>query len=562
MSRRRAPDTAAGYYVLHDFRRIDWHDLRQRSDVDREAMIEELVDFLETVANGEGDLGCFSILGHKADLLFIVLSPTMAELDRIDRQLQGLDFSAVTERTTSALGVTEASGYTEAAREYFDPDAEADSGIERYMESRLYPEIPDAEFVSFYFMNKRRDPDANWYDLPYEERAEHISRHGEIGREFAGKVTQMITGTTGFDDWEWGVTLFGNDMVTIKDLLVEMRFDPSTSQFGEFGPFYVGRQFPIADVEAFLDGEEIGLDEAQNASDPTVTSAIADIGIEIPEDAHAVLIYSDADQDTIVDEVDGLRGNFEHYDSHLDTRVTTDDGSTVTVSQWTTERAAETASGFLQELPGVTEVIVGGVSTTVDDEPTEDIRSTLESEGIYAGVPHGEDIHALVVYSTADTNTLQSAIDDLSSGFDRYDTHEGTNLYKNLTGDDHAVVSLWATEDAAETASGYLQDLPQVYERASEDGFSTMGMFYETKPEHREEFRETFAEVGELLEEMAGHRATDLYANIEHGDDMFIASHWQDQEDAMQFFRSDAFSDTVSWGRDVLADRPRHVFLA
>ena len=561
MTRRRAPDTAAGYFVLHDFRRIDWAAFRERSEAERNAMIDDLETFLGQETDEEGDLACYSVLGHKADLLFLVLRPTMTTLERVDRQLQQLDFSAVTERSTSAIGVTEASGYTEAAQDFFDDDAEADPGIERYMQSRLYPALPDAEFVCFYFMNKRRHPDANWYDLPYEERAEFIKSHGDIGRDYAGRVTQMITGTTGFDDWEWGVTLFANDMVAIKDLLVDMRFDPSTSKFAEFGPFYVGRQFPIDQVSAFLAGEAIGMDDATDETDPELADAMADLDVTIEEEGHAVLVYSEADEEAVTGEVDGLRGNFEHYDSHLLTTVATHEGSTVVVSQWTTGRAADTASGFLEELPGVTEVEVGGVSKPVADD-SEDIRSVLEAEGIYAGVPHGEDIHALVLYSEADTDTLQSAVEELATGFDRYDTHECTDVYENITGEGNAVVSLWETEDAAETASGYLQDLPGIFERESEDGFSTMGMFYRTKPQYQEEFRETFEDVGALLGDMAGHRDTDLFANIEDGNDMFIASHWREREDAMEFFRSDAFSDTVQWGRDVLADRPRHVFLS
>lgn len=571
MERRRPPDTAAGYYVLHDFRRIDWPAWERLSEADREAIIDEATDLLESEATvEEGDIACFSVQGHKADLLVLALRPSMAELDRLERQLNRLELSSVTERTTSAVGATEASGYTDGARAFFDDDAEADPGIERYMQSRLYPDIPDAEFVSFYFMNKRRHPDANWYDLPYEERAEHIASHGEIGRDYAGRVTQMITGTTGFDDWEWGVTLFANDMIAIKELLVEMRFDPSTSQFAEFGPFYVGRQFRPADLDRFLAGESLSLEAEQATPDPAVAETVEDldIAIDAPEGAHAVVVHSEASADTLAGELDELRGHFGHYDSHVSSEVTTDNGSPVCVSVWTTERAADTAAGFLGELSGTTEVLVspldeGEEPTTQDTQATEEIRSTLEAEGVYAGVPHGEEVHALVLYSDADTEELTAEVEELSQGFDRYETHEGTKVYKSTTGDVHAVVSLWETETAAETASGYLQELPGVFERAGEEeGFSTMGMFYRTKPEHLEDFRETFADVGELIADMEGHRETDLFANVDEENDMFIASHWRQKEDAMAFFRADAFSETVEWGRDILADRPRHVFLA
>ncbi|MFC6725878.1 antibiotic biosynthesis monooxygenase, partial [Halobium palmae] len=124
---------------------------------------------------------------------------------------------------------------------------------------------------------------------------------------------------------------------------------------------------------------------------------------------------------------------------------------------------------------------------------------------------------------------------------------------------------------AADTAAGFLSELPGIVSRAEEgagghadeeSGFGTMGMFYTVEPEHREAFVEKFGAVGELLADMEGHHDTDLMVNREDENDMFIASQWRSREDAMAFFRSDEFGETVSWGRDVLADRPRHVFLA
>ncbi len=128
-----------------------------------------------------------------------------------------------------------------------------------------------------------------------------------------------------------------------------------------------------------------------------------------------------------------------------------------------------------------------------------------------------------------------------------------------------AVVSLWDTERAANTAAGFLAELPDVVRQAGDDeddSWGTMGMFYTVKPEHRGDFVGTFDDVGGVLADMDGHRKTDLLVNREDENDMFIASRWDSREDAMAFFRSDAFSETVEFGRDVLADRPRHVFLA
>jgi chlorite dismutase len=197
------------------------------------------------------------------------------------------------------------------------------------------------------------------------------------------------------------------------------------------------------------------------------------------------------------------------------------------------------------------------------EEDADSIRRDLAELDIYAGQPHGEDIYALVLYSRADRETLTSEVEELAAGFDRYDTHEGTSVYEDPHSPISAVVSLWETQDAADTAGDYLTDLPDVVGWAGEgDGFGTMGMFYTVKPEHREEFVEKFETVGEVLEGMDGHRQTALLVDTEDENDMFIASQWDSKADAMSFFRSDAFTDTVDWGRDILADRPRHVFLA
>ena len=562
MTRRQPPETAAGYYVLHDFREIDWSAWHAYSTAEQESILAELGDFLEEATEEEGDIGLYSIHGHKADLLIIILRPSLQELDTFERSFAQLDFATVTERPTSALGVTEASGYTEAARGFFDPDVETEPGIEQYMNTRLYPELPDADFLSFYFMDKRRDPEANWYELPHDERAEHVTQHGEIGKEFAGEVTQMITGTIGFDDWEWGVTLFTNDMVSIKELLTAMRFDPSTSRFAEFGQFYVGDRFSISDLTAFMAGDSLTTETSSSADEVEIPPEIP-----MPDDAFVAVINSSADEHTVRDAVDQLRGNFEHYDSHIETVVTTETDETMVISGWETERAADIAVGFLAELPGTTETRVGSIETgtatavgTADDV-AETVRSALEEADIYAGQPHGEDIHALVQFSTADSAVLDSKIDQLAAGFDRYHTHVGTKLYEATAADRRAVVSLWETADAAETAAEYLGELPEIHAIGDPGEFTTMGLFYHVKSAHRESFVDTFGTVGGLLDGMDGHRETDLLVNVDEPNDMFIASRWASKEDAMEFFRSDAFADTVDFGRDVLAERPRHVFL-
>ncbi len=664
--RRDPPPTDEGWYALHDFRRIDWNAWNDASPRTRERALSEAVSHLESALAvddaEEGVSAVYTVLGDKADILILHLRPTTAHIGALERQFELTEFGSFTERTTSFVSITEASGYSERARDYFEGELDENSGLANYIKTRLKPSIPDATHVCFYPMSKRRDPGQNWYDLSFDERAEHMEAHGDIGRDYGGKVVQMITGAIAIDDWEWGVTLWGDDLVDMKDLLYEMRFDPSTSQFAEFGPFYVGRRFPPSDLHALLAGQAVptdgeatpdslaaagpihpadaetapghatgadgegshgttphagedhgetaqaehGHDEedadddsdaAESASGPPMgggesdvaSKTVADIetrlgrfGLHESEDFtegdYAVLLYSDADATDVADELDDLRANFDHYDTHVGSTVRAADGRSAIVSIWENERAADIAEGFLTDMTGVTESIRGPIDGDVDESETGgeettgeshaaqesgEIRKELQDLNIYSGQPHGEDIYALVLYSDAPLEDLTEEVEGLSDGFDRYDTHDGTAVYDAQHGERTAVVSLWATADAANTASEYLSDLPGIVGWADEgDGFSTMGMFYRVKPEHREDFVETFADVGELLAEMDGHRETALLVNTDDKNDMFIASQWDSKGDAMEFFGSDAFSDTVKWGRDVLADKPRHVFLA
>jgi chlorite dismutase len=663
MEQRDPPPTEEGWYVFNDLRTVDWDAWCEAPERRRDRALAEGVEYLQSHAAladvdddadefGGGATAVFTVVGHKADLMIVHLRPTVQALETAERRFERTAFAGFTEQTTSYLSVTEASGYTERAREYFEGEVDDDSGLAQYIQGRLHPDIPDAEHVCFYPMSKRRDPEQNWYDLPFDERAEHMARHGDIGRGYAGEVDQMIASSVGFDDWEWGVTLWADDPTDIKDLLYEMRFDPSSSQFAEFGPFYFGRRFPPADLPAVLAGEPVPTDDADtgraaqtaaqgdgppahadagsdgghaeagdasggqaaieggSAGDATdaaggdadshggahpgsagqgdhphgdvdadedddIQQRLTNLGLypgqDYEEGTVGLVFYSDADAADLSDEVDGLRGNFEHYDTHVLTTVRANEGQAAIASIWETESAADTASGFLNGLAGVVEGYRGRLGegadgtedAAPDDADAESIRSELADLDVYAGTPHGEDVYALVLYSEADAEELFEAVEDLRDGFDRYDTHVKTALYRPRSEGPAAVVSIWETESAADTASEFLTDLPGIVGRAGdEDGFGTMGMFYTVEPEHREDFVEKFQEVGDLLADMDGHHGTDLLVNREDDNDMFIASLWASKDDAMAFFRSDAFADTVSWGRDVLADRPRHVFLA
>jgi chlorite dismutase len=608
MERRRPPGTEEGWYVLHDLRRIDWDGWREATERDRDRALEAGIEYLRShveVADSEaGGSAVFTVVGHKADLMILHLRPTLEALDRAERRFESTELAAFTEQASSYVSVTEVSGYMHEDLVEGIEDIE-DEGMRNYMRQRIYPELPDAEHVCFYPMDKRRDPEYNWYDLPFEERKEYMSAHGDIGREYAGKVNQIISGSVGLDDHEWGVTLFADDPTDIKHLLYEMRFDPSSSKFAEFGSFYVGRRFPPSDLPAVFAGEAVPTDrteaEAETTADEsadgtddesssggrpdtggpaheeidaeTLSARLGRFGVDLgdhPEAGYGLLFRSDADAEELADAVEGLRSNFDHYDTHVLTTVRADSGETAVISLWRNERAANTASGFLADLPGVGSGIGAAIGTDGEDAEThgtdadDDIRGELEDLDIYAGKPHGEDVYALVLYSEADPERLRSELGELSERFDHYDTHVKSAVYADEHGGDRsAIVSIWETKDAADTAGEFLAGLPDIVARAGEEsGFGTMGMFYTVKPDYREEFVETFEEVGESLEEMGGHLETSLMTNEDDENDMFISSQWRDREAAMEFFRSDAFSDTVEWGREVLADRPRHVFLA
>jgi chlorite dismutase/heme-degrading monooxygenase HmoA len=643
MERREPPITEEGWYALHDFRSVDWDAWRDAPERDREQAIAEgrshLAAALDLEDAEEGASAVYEIFGHKADLMVVHLRPTFEDVGVLERRFERTALAEFTERETSFVSVTEASGYSERAEQFFEGELDESSGLARYIRSRLEPDLPERDHVCFYPMSKRRQPEQNWYDLPFDERREHMDVHGEIGRDYGGKVTQMITGAIGFDDWEWGVTLWADDPVDVKHLLYEMRFDQSTSKYADFGPFYFGRRIEPSDLRPLLAGEAVpagdeghphggahdeaahgdahgeaahGTDEAPNhpadavaddhddsAATPELAADLADLGVDLPADlpaeAHGLLFHSEAAQDEVADEVDGMRGNFEHYDSHVLTEVVgveDGDATCAIVSVWANEGAADTAAGFLADMPDVTTQRDGPVGSAggaggagdaeahaddahapagSDDEDAgaEDLRAELEDMGVYAGKPHGEDVYAMVLYSTADAETLFEEVDGMRDRFDHYDTHVKTAVYQpselHPDADENAVVSIWDTADAADKAGGFLADLPGVTRQAgdTDDGnWGTMGMFYQIKPEHRGDFVDKFGTVGEVLGDMDGHRTTTLFVNREDENDTFIASRWDSKEHAMDFFRSDAFSDTVDWGRDVLADRPRHVFLA
>ncbi|KQL58869.1 MULTISPECIES: hydrogen peroxide-dependent heme synthase [Bacillaceae] len=232
-----AAKTLDGWYVLHDFRKIDWSSWKAVPQNERDGMIEEFTSLLnqwnDTEANGKGSHALYSIVGQKADLMIMLLRPTMEELNEIELALDKSGLADYTLPTYSYVSVVELSNY-------LAKESDEDPYENPYVRSRLYPELSKWKHVCFYPMDKRREGNDNWYMLPMEERKDLMRSHGMIGRSYAGKVKQIISGSVGFDDWEWGVTLFSDDVLQFKKLVYEMRFDEVSARYGEFGSFYVG----------------------------------------------------------------------------------------------------------------------------------------------------------------------------------------------------------------------------------------------------------------------------------------------------------------------------------
>lgn len=239
--------TFEGWFALHDFRTINWPAWKSLPVEERNDILSEFVELLEqwnqTEEKKEGSHALYSIVGQKADFMFMLLRPTMEDLNDIENAFNKTRFAEFTLPAFSYVSVVELSNYLPAGQ---DPMQNPE------FLARLYPTLPKAKHVCFYPMDKRRDGNDNWYMLPMDERRNLMRSHGMIGRQYAGKVKQIITGSVGFDDWEWGVTLFADDVLQFKKLVYEMRFDEVSARYGEFGSFFVGNILPKEELQNFF----------------------------------------------------------------------------------------------------------------------------------------------------------------------------------------------------------------------------------------------------------------------------------------------------------------------
>ncbi|PYT11833.1 MAG: heme-dependent peroxidase [Acidobacteria bacterium] len=255
------PLTLEGSSVLHQMLRVRWPIWRALSAGEHRDILDQATATLSTLER-QGT-AAFSLLGHKGDLMLVHFRPDFDGVSDVEHCLARLRLWDYLELATSYLSVVELGLYESTVKVYaslgergVEPhsaewNAEIEETLARQrqaMQPRLFPEMPSHRYICFYPMDRRRGEQKNWYQLPMPERQRQMQDHGAIGRRYAGTVKQIISGSIGFDDWEWGVDLFADDPLVFKRLIYEMRFDEVSAVYALFGSFYLGRRTPPAEL--------------------------------------------------------------------------------------------------------------------------------------------------------------------------------------------------------------------------------------------------------------------------------------------------------------------------
>jgi peroxiredoxin len=270
MSTAEVPETLEGWYIQHDMFTVNWPQWRALSAAERDTIIEESAAWLSEQATPEqGSSAMFSLLGQKGDLLLVHFRPSLETLDAVKLGLRQISLFAFLQPVYGYLSVIElglyeaiaavqrklvAAGLKAGTPTYEDAYQQELAAQNAAMRDRLYPDMPTQRYLCFYPMSKKRGEVHNWYALSMDERRQLMRGHGMVGRKYAGKVTQIISGSVGFDAWEWGVSLFADDPLVFKKLVYEMRFDAASALYALFGDFYVGIRFQPAEIGALLSG--------------------------------------------------------------------------------------------------------------------------------------------------------------------------------------------------------------------------------------------------------------------------------------------------------------------
>ncbi len=265
---QQVPLTLEGYSVLHQMVHFKWNAWKRLSEGDKAEIVKEATAVLGEM-EGKGYTAVYSMLGHKADLMVMHFRDSFDDLNAAELRLSRLALSDYLSLSSSYLSVIELGLYESTIKLY---RALAERGVEPHseewnrevaetlqrqknaMHARLFPKIPDTRYVCFYPMDRKRGEDKNWYTLPIEERGRQLNEHGTVGRRYADTVRQIISGSIGFDDWEWGVDLFANNPLVYKKLIAEMRYDEVSAVYSNFGAFYVGIRVPAAQLGSLLNG--------------------------------------------------------------------------------------------------------------------------------------------------------------------------------------------------------------------------------------------------------------------------------------------------------------------
>jgi chlorite dismutase len=268
------PLTLEGFHVLHQFFRFDWKSWRSCAEGEREKIVNEAVSALQRLERNAStsavQSALFSELGHKGDLILVHFRNSLEELNQVELDIAqtGLyDFLTPVHSYVSVieLGLYESTRktYEAAAAKGFelhsaDWNAEVEAALKRGTEAmrpRLFPAVPDTKYLCFYPMDRKRAEQVNWYTVPFAERQRMMHEHGLIGRRYGDQVRQIITGSIGYDDWEWGVDLFADDPIVFKKLIYEMRFDEVSAIYALFGQFFIAVRLPVDRLQLWLAGK-------------------------------------------------------------------------------------------------------------------------------------------------------------------------------------------------------------------------------------------------------------------------------------------------------------------
>lgn len=264
-----SPATVEGWYALHQLFRVDWGAVR-KGEAAVSAAIAEATSILRdgVASDGDGWSRAARVVAGGSDLMLVHFRRDLESLARIQARLNRSALGGLLVPVYDFLSVTEAGLYhataqvaaehepgSDAFREALRVRTEAEAAS-AHVQGRLYPQVPERmRYVSFYPMSKRRSGDDNWYSLPVDARSRLMRDHGMTGRGYAGRIFQVITGSVGLSDWEWGVTLFARDPLDFKRIVTDMRFDEVSARYGEFGRFFTGILMAPEDWGVLLGGE-------------------------------------------------------------------------------------------------------------------------------------------------------------------------------------------------------------------------------------------------------------------------------------------------------------------